>query len=192
VIDKVMKDTSCHDPKMDVYCKEVRHLEDKFHDLKLNHIVWRYNEAVDELTKIASSPTTVLPNIFSRDLHKPSVNLRTIEGVDGLSLDPPPEAEAPSTGANVMQTEGSPPPADLEPDWRILYLDCLIRGELPSDNTEAQWIAHLAKTFVIYGNDKELYRCSPTSILQRCIIVEEGRNLLRDLHSGACGHHAVP
>jgi hypothetical protein len=45
---------------------------------------------------------------------------------------------------------------------------------------------------VIYGNGKELYRRSPTGILQRCITVEEGRNLLKDLHSGACGHHAAP
>jgi hypothetical protein len=134
----------------------------------------------------------VPPNIFSRDLHEPSVDLGTIEGVDDLPLDPPPEAEAPSTGADVMQTKGSPPLADLEPDWHIPYLDCLIRGELPPDKIEARWIARRAKTFVIYGNDKELYRRSPTGILQCFITVKEGRNLLRDLHSGACGHHVVP
>jgi hypothetical protein len=114
------------------------------------------------------------------------------EGVDGLPLDPPPEAEALSTGADVMQMEGLPPPADLEPDWRIPYLDCLIRGELPSDKTKPRQIACRAKTFVIYGNDKELYRRSPMGILQRYITVEEGRKLLRDLHSGACSHHGAP
>jgi hypothetical protein len=45
---------------------------------------------------------------------------------------------------------------------------------------------------VIYGDDEELYRHRPTGILQRCITEEEDRNLLRDLHSGACGHHAAP
>jgi hypothetical protein len=91
-----------------------------------------------------------------------------------------------------MQTKGSQLPADLEPDWRIPYLDCLIRGELPSDKTEARRIARRAKTFMIYGNDEKLYRRSPTSILQRCVTVEQGRKLLRDLHSGTCGHHAAP
>jgi hypothetical protein len=43
-------------------------------------------------------------------------------------LYPPPEAEAPSTGADVMQTEGSTLLADLGPNRRILYLDCLTRG----------------------------------------------------------------
>jgi hypothetical protein len=126
VIDQVMKDSNCHNPKMEAYCKEVRRLEDKFHCLELNHITWRNKEAADKLTKITSGRTTVPPDVFSRDLHEPSVDLRTTEGVNGLSLDPPPEAEASLTGADVMQTEDSPPPTDLNPDWRIPYLDCLI------------------------------------------------------------------
>jgi hypothetical protein len=153
---------------MEAYYKEVRRLEDKFHGLDLNHIAQRYNEAADKLTKIMSGQTTVLPDVFSRDLHKPSVELGTTEGVDGPSLDPPSEAKVPSTGADIMQTEGSPPPVDLEPNWRILYLDCLIRGELPSDKTEARRIARWAKTFMIHGNNEELYRCSPTGILALC------------------------
>jgi hypothetical protein len=67
MIDQVMKDSSCHDPKMEAYCKEVWCLEDKFHGLELNHIAHRYNEATDELVKIASSRTMVPPDVFLRD-----------------------------------------------------------------------------------------------------------------------------
>jgi hypothetical protein len=91
-----------------------------------------------------------------------------------------------------MQMKGSTLPVDLEPDWRTLYLDCLTRGELPLDKAEARRIARQAKTFVIYGDEKELYQRSPTGILQRYITIEEGKNLLEDLHSGACGHHTAP
>jgi hypothetical protein len=192
VIDQVMKNSNCHDPKMEAYYNEVWRLEDKFHGLELNHIARRYNEAADELTKIASNWATVPPDVFSRDLHRPSVDTGIIEGANSPLLDPPPEVEAPSTGADVMQTEGSTLPVDLKPDWCILYLNCLTRGELPLDKTEARWIARWAKTFVIYGDDKELYRSSPTGILQSCITIEEGKNLLEDLHSGACGHHVAP
>jgi hypothetical protein len=150
---------------MEAYCKEVWRLEDKFHGLDLNHVARRYNEATDELAKITSNRTMVPPDVFSRDLHEPSVDGRTTEGADSLSLDPPPKAEAPSTRADVMQMEGLTPPADLEPDWRTPYLDCLTRGELPLDKTEARWITRRAKTFVIYDDDKELYRHSPTGIL---------------------------
>jgi ribonuclease HI len=55
MIDQVMKSSSCRDPKMEAYCEEVRRLKDKFHGLELNHIARRYNEAADELVKIASS-----------------------------------------------------------------------------------------------------------------------------------------
>jgi hypothetical protein len=91
-----------------------------------------------------------------------------------------------------MQAEGLTLSANLEPDWRVSYIDRLTRGHLPLDKTEARWIARRAKTFVIFGDNKELYRRSPTGILQRCITNEEGKNLLKDLHSGACGHHVAP
>jgi hypothetical protein len=104
MIDQVMKSSSCHDPKMEAYCEEVRRLEDKFHGLEVNHVAHRYNEAADELAKITSSQATVPPHVFVRDLHQPSVNTRAGRGRggDGPSLDPPSEAEAPSTGAEVM------------------------------------------------------------------------------------------
>jgi ribonuclease HI len=116
MIDQVMKSSSCRDPKMEAYCEEVRCLEDKFYGLELNHITRRYNEAVDELTKIASSRATVPPDVFARDLHQPSVDLGSEGGVDRPSLDPQPEAEAPSTGAEAMQVEGPAPPSDPETD----------------------------------------------------------------------------
>jgi ribonuclease HI len=54
VIDQVMKNASCHDDEMEVYCNAVRALEDKFYSIKLNHMPRRYNEEADELAKIAS------------------------------------------------------------------------------------------------------------------------------------------
>jgi hypothetical protein len=68
-----MKSSHCRDPKMEAYCNEVRRLEDKLYGLKLNHIARRYNEIADELAKIASGRTMVPPDVFSRDLHQPSV-----------------------------------------------------------------------------------------------------------------------
>jgi ribonuclease HI len=75
VIDQVMKNASCHDDKMEAYCKAVRALEDKFYDIELNHVPRRYNKEADELTKIASGRITVPPNVFARDVTQPSINL---------------------------------------------------------------------------------------------------------------------
>jgi ribonuclease HI len=59
VIDQVMKESSCHDSKMEAYCNAVRRLEDRFDGLELNHVQRKYNEDADELAKIASGWTTV-------------------------------------------------------------------------------------------------------------------------------------
>jgi hypothetical protein len=113
---------------MEAYCEEVRRLEDKFHGLELNHVARRYNEVADELTKIASSRTMVPPDVFARDLHQLSINIRVDRGVDGPSLDLPPEVEALSTRAEAMQMEGSTLPANLEPD-RTLTIS--LKGTFP-------------------------------------------------------------
>jgi hypothetical protein len=39
--------------------------------------------------------------------------------------------------------------------------------------------------------DRELYKRSTSGILQCCIPTKEGRQLLQEIHSGACGHHAA-
>jgi hypothetical protein len=53
-------------------------------------------------------------------------------------------------------------------------------------------LARRAKSFVLLGDGKELYHRSPSGILKRCISITEGQELLREIHSGACGHHAAP
>jgi hypothetical protein len=69
-----MKELSCHNPKMVVYCQEVCKLEDKFDGLELNHIPRWLNEAANELAKMASSRELVLADVFASDQHKPSVH----------------------------------------------------------------------------------------------------------------------
>ena len=61
---------------MEAYCKAVRRLEDKFDGLELNHVPRKYNEDADELAKIVSGRTTVPPNIFARNIAKPSVDFK--------------------------------------------------------------------------------------------------------------------
>jgi transposase InsO family protein len=48
----------------------------------------------------------------------------------------------------------------------------------------------MAKSFTLI--DGELYRRAASDILQRCVPVPQGRELLRDIHAGVCDHHAAP
>jgi transposase InsO family protein len=187
VIDQVMKNSHCRDSKMEAYCDEVRCLEDKFFGLELNHIARRYNETADELAKIASGWTTVPPDVFSRDLHQPSVKTNDTPEPEEASAMP----EAPSAQPHLGRAEernGVPP----NRNWQTPYLQYLNRGELPLDRAEARRLARHAKSFVLLGDGKELYHRSPSGILQRCISIAEGQELLQEIHSRACGHHAAP
>jgi ribonuclease HI len=103
VTDQVMKNSHCRDPKMEAYCDEVRCLEDKFYGLELNRIARRYNETADELAKIASGRTTVPPDVFSRDLHQPSVK-----------IDDTPKPEAPSALSEAPSAQSKAPSARPE------------------------------------------------------------------------------
>jgi ribonuclease HI len=103
IVDQVMKESSCHDPKMEAYCKAVRRLEERFDSLELNHITCKYNEATDELAKIMSGRTTVLPDVFANDLYKPSVNYEK-PGQEGDQLPEPTLGSNPPEGSNLPST----------------------------------------------------------------------------------------
>jgi hypothetical protein len=212
-----MKNSHCRDPKMEAYCDEVRRLEDKFYGIELNHIAQRYNETADELAKIASGRTTVPPDVFSRDLHQPSIKTDDTPGPEKALAQP----EAPSAQSEVSSARPEAPSAQPEAplarpevpsapegealrveeersgvtpnrNWQTPYLQYIHRGELPLDQAEARRLARRAKSFVLLGDGKELYHRSPSGILQRCISIAEGQELLQEIHSGACGHHTAP
>jgi ribonuclease HI len=189
VIDQVMKNSYCHDRKMEAYCDEVRRLEDKFYGLELNHVARRYNETADELAKIASGRTSVPPNVFSRDIYEPSIKLDDAPEPEGTSAQPEVPSAAEGEALHVERVQHGVTP---NLNWQTPYLEYLLRVELPLDKAEARRLARRAKSFVLLGDEKELYHRSPSGILQRCISVAQGQELLQEIHSGACGHHAAP
>jgi hypothetical protein len=167
----------------------------------------RYNEEADELAKIASGRITVPPNVFARDVAQPSVALEphpsncakplgapsNPAGAEPMDEDPLNEAyvlsllEGYGVGkAEVMDVE----PAPSGVDWRDKYITWMDRGELPLDRSEARRIGRMDKSFALV--DGELYKRAASGILQRCVPIPEGRELLRDIHAGICGHHTAP
>jgi hypothetical protein len=170
-----MKDKNCMDPEMVAYCPAVRDLEDKFHGLELHHVQRDYNKAADVLAKTATSRSLVPHGVFASDEHAPTVR---IEG------EKPPEEEGPE----VMAID-QPPELNLEDlDWRFPILEWLVEGKLPSDQAEARRIARGAKAFVLIEGD--LYKRGAAGILMRCILGDQGREILQEIHVGTCGHHA--
>jgi ribonuclease HI len=173
VIDQVMKNSHYRDRRMEAYCDEVRCLEDKFYGLELNHIARRYNKTADELAKIASGRKTVPPDVFSRDLHKPFVKIDDTPEPEEASAQPevpspePEEASAEPEVPSAIEDEALPVEGEQnrvtpDPNWQTPYLEYILQGELPLDKAKARRLARRAKSFVLLGDEKELYHRSPS------------------------------
>jgi ribonuclease HI len=136
IINQVMKNSHCRDPKMEAYCDKVRRLEDKFYGLEVNHVARRYKETANELAKIASGRTMVPPDVFSRDLHQPSVKTDDTPEPEKASAQPEaPSAqlEAPSAPeGEALRIEEERNGVTPNRNWQTPYLQYLHRGELPS------------------------------------------------------------
>jgi ribonuclease HI len=181
VIDQVMKNSHCRDRKMEAYCDEVWRLEDKFYRLELNHVAQRYNGTADELAKIASGRMTVPPNVFSRDIYQPSIKIDDMPEPEETSAQP----EVPSAAeGEALRVEGQQNRVTPNLNWQTPYLEYLLRGELPLNKAEARRLAWRAKSFVLLGDEKKLYHRSPLGILQRCISIAQGQELLQEYTRG--------
>ena len=74
------------------------------------------------------------------------------------------------------------------PAWAQPIMSFMLDGRLPSNEVSARQIQRRSKSFTIIN--RELYKRSVTTVLQRCVEPEEGEKILRDIHQGECGHHA--
>nr|ABG66296.1 retrotransposon protein, putative, Ty3-gypsy subclass [Oryza sativa Japonica Group] len=166
VVNQVMKEWSCLDDNMTAYRQEVRKLEDKFDGLELTHVLRHNNEAADRLANFGSKREAAPSVVFVEHLYEPTVPRKeTVEAMDaqGVSM--------------------------IEADWREPFIKFLSKQELPQDKNEAERISRRSRLYIIH--EAELYKKSPSGILQRCVSLEEGRQLLKDIHSGICGNHAA-
>ncbi|XP_034569853.1 uncharacterized protein [Setaria viridis] len=176
---------------MVAYYNEVRKLEDKFDSLELNHVARRFKEVADELAKAASGRKPVPDDVFISDQYKLSIRNKepgeagNAPPIPDSGADPgevgntPPvlDSEADPSDPEVMEIDTNPAEGlDPPPNWRAPYLDYLLHELLPTDKIEAQRIARHAKSFIII--DQELYKRSHTGIVQRCILIEQGKALL--------------
>ena len=91
--------------------------------------------------------------------------------------------------AMEVEEEGIPEQVLLiEALWTRPFIAYLAREELPADRKEARQIIRRSRSFTLING--ELYKRSISGIFQRCIALEDGISILRDIHEGICGHHA--
>jgi predicted choloylglycine hydrolase len=63
-------------------------------------------------------------------------------------------------------------------------------NKLPSNKEEATRIIRRSKNYVLVGNN--LYRRTASSgVLLKCISIEEGKEIIEEIHSGCCSNHTA-
>jgi hypothetical protein len=82
----------------------------------------------------------------------------------------------------------------LGEDWREAYIDFIRYHRLPAGmdarSTEVARDMRRSKGFILVNN--KLYQHGPQSgILMKCVMKEDGYNILREIHEGVCGNHAA-
>jgi len=81
----------------------------------------------------------------------------------------------------------------IEEDWWIQFTDFIKEFKLPPHvdpkSAEAARIIRHSKGFVLVSDN--LYKRSTSGILMKCVTLEEGKNILKEIPEGVCGNHAA-
>jgi hypothetical protein len=82
----------------------------------------------------------------------------------------------------------------LGEDWREAYIDFIQDQRLPAGmdtrSAKAACVMRRSKGFVLV--DSKLYRRGARSgVLVKCVMKEDGYNILQEIHEGICGNHAA-
>ena len=81
----------------------------------------------------------------------------------------------------------------IDEDWRIQFIDFIkefkLSPHVDPKSAEVARITRRSKGFVLVGDN--LYKRSASGILMKCVTLEEGKDILREIHEGVCGNHAA-
>jgi hypothetical protein len=161
---------------MDAYITKIHKLENKFSRLEIHHVIRDTNVGVDVLSKLGSDRANIPLGVFVHELHHPSIK----------TPDPSAIAQGPKEPDREVLI--------IEVSWRVTFHDFIKEHKLPPDidpkSAEATHILRCSKCYVLVGDN--LYKHgSASGILMKCVRMEEGREILQEIHEGMCGNHAA-
>jgi len=103
---------------------------------------------------------------------------------------------APSIKQEQEAVEEKPPVeqivvALLDPssNWRQPFIRYLTTIDVLANNIERECLTHRSKHYVLI--DKLYHKNAKGELLQKCVSVEEGERILKEIHAGTCGNHAT-
>ena len=93
--------------------------------------------------------------------------------------------------------EGKPPAEQIvatvlgpSSDWRQPFIRYLTIVDVPADNIERECLTHHSEHYVLI--DRKLYHKNARGeLLQKCVSMEEGVKILKEIHAGTFDNHAA-
>jgi hypothetical protein len=74
--------------------------------------------------------------------------------------------------------------------WTQDFIDYIKENKLPANKEETTRIIQRSKNYVLVGDN--LYRrATSLGVLLKCVLLEKGKEILDEIHSGCCGNHAA-
>jgi ribonuclease HI len=183
VVQQVMNKCDAISDNMIAYRNLYYYLEGTFDGCEVLHVSRASNEEADNLANIGSQCLPVPQGVFWKEIIE-----RSIKSNKTLAIEEQGQHQATGSGAGKASTAEPEEAMMIEETWMQPYLAYMINKVLPKDTVEAKRIIRRSKAFIVL--QRKLYKKSITSVLQRCIIPQEGQEILRDIHVGVCGHHA--
>jgi hypothetical protein len=183
VVQQVMNKCDAISDNMTVYRNLYYYLEGTFDGCEVSHISRASNEEADNLANIGSQCLPVPQGVFWEEIIE-----RSIKSSKTSTTEEQGQHQATGSGAGNRGTSEPKEVMTIEETWMQPYLAYMVNKTLPEDTVQAKRIIRRSKAFVVLQG--KLYKRSITGVLQRCVTPQEGQEILRDIHSGVCGHHA--
>ncbi|XP_062112162.1 uncharacterized protein LOC133823409 [Humulus lupulus] len=160
VVNQVSMEYQARGAKMAAYLAKVKKELSKFEYGLVDQIPCEQNANTDTLARHATS-----------------------KEVETLSIVPVEFLESPSVAGGTTEVEM----IDIRLTWMTPIIEYLTTGKFPDELKDARRILYQASRYVIV--DGALYRRSHSLPLLRCVLPEEARTILQEVHEGFCGDH---
>ncbi|XP_074346280.1 uncharacterized protein LOC141685056 [Apium graveolens] len=161
VVNQVNGGFQARGPQTELYMRCAQRLLEKFGSSRLEGAPREENSKADALAKMGSQMDSI-------ELGQIPLGIQEIPSV--------PEVK-------VFQTQENP----LE-GWMTPIHNYIRTGALPEDKLRARRLRYQVARYVEY--DVVLYKRGFNQPLLRCVDIEEGNYILREVHKGICGNHS--
>ena len=75
-------------------------------------------------------------------------------------------------------------------DWREPFIKYLTTTNVSADNMKRECLTHHNKHYVLVEG-KLYHKNAKGELLQKCVPMEEGKKILKEIHAGTYGNHAA-